>query len=74
MTAGHKVETLYNNERPIVNPPSAMTQKSKRAGSDDSSSSKNPFKRKTTGKIDKLNTYMTQMFDDISKRLNENRS
>ena len=25
MTAGHKVETMYNNERPIVNPPSTMT-------------------------------------------------
>lgn len=51
-----------------------MTMKSKKQASDGSSSSKNPFKKKTANKIDKMNNYMNQMFEDITKRMNENRA
>lgn len=37
------------------------------------SSSKNPFKKKTQKKLDKMQLFMTGMFDELQQRLNESK-
>eukprot|EP00347_Sterkiella_histriomuscorum_P021492 403333790 len=52
--------------------PSQMTNKSKKSAMKSSATgSKNPFKKKTQRKLEKLQQYTTSMFDDLQKRLNE---
>ncbi len=57
-----------------LKPISSMTNGTKKSGSIiTGKSSKNPFKKKTQKKLDKMNEFMTTMFDELQKRLNENK-
>ncbi|CDW80614.1 UNKNOWN [Stylonychia lemnae] len=67
---------VLNDTRNDSHSQSVLTRKSKKSSvvvKSSSSQSKNPFKKKSSQKVEKIQTFVTQMFDDIQKRMNENR-